>query len=332
MNQLNSVLNRNIWQCTYEGRNYCYPTEIGNRYQPRRILAVGGFGVLIEAQDKRIFDRKVLIKANVLPSHLFQYANNRAVPTELEKGEKRMEHERKMLLHGQLRGVADIPTLIDWVDDINPMIYGPHQTPDGTTFTIDDPNLWQRTRYLIINFVDGQQLDVHASQNKTFKEKPLASLWYLTKYLVNTLHEFHKPQSFGSVNLHFIYQNLKPGNLLVGRDNNFYLIDFGSFAVITPNGAQNLTKIDGYFPPEVNRLGLKAITPQFDIYSLVILFKESLLRVGGQKQPDLNADISLLAIPDEWKTFIHRCTDQDLDKRFKTMNEVNQQLYGLPRQ
>jgi serine/threonine protein kinase len=323
-------INRDVRMFTHRQRQYRFPAVLANRFEIVRLLNCGGFGILLVAKDRRIFDRNVLIKAGLIRPHVLSVPRNVALSKELDDLGQRMEHERKMLLQGQLRGVSGIPILIDWFDDVSPMVRGPHRDPNGNEFFNEDPRLWQSVRYLAVSYFDGIELGDFCASPR-FSAKPLASCRYLGFYLTNTLGAFHRNEQFGNASLQFFYQDLKPSNILVSREGFYSLIDFGSFAVVSPKKVIPGTQTDGYAAPELKTLDLRsACTPRLDIYSLGIVLKECLQIAAGKKPLKVNPPASELGLPDAWREVLDRCTHCDPQARFQTMQEVNDALRNLP--
>jgi serine/threonine protein kinase len=318
------VLKRQVRLFRHANREFRFPSLLAERFEPTEVLAYGGFGVLLVACDRRVFQRRVLIKAGLLEPHLLSVPNNAALPRALDENRRRAEHERKMLLHGQYRGASGIPVLIDWFDDVNPLVRGPHRDPDGRTFTNDDPSLWGAAPYLVLSYIDGMELDEHCRTSRVTKN-PLGACRALGFYLSNTLDVFHGKEAFGPVELQFVYQDLKPANILVSRSEGTYcLIDFGSFAVIGPAGPSNAgVSTPGYAAPELQRQDLRsACRPRLDVYSLGVVLKECLQRAFGNLQPVPNIPAVQLSIPAPWQRFLDRCTAEDPEQRYQIMPDV----------
>jgi serine/threonine protein kinase len=324
-----TTLNRKVFSCEYEGRTFRFPAFLSDdRYEAEKLLCCGGFGALLIARDRRVFNQKVLIKSGLYQPHFLMTPNNQALDREVFENRRRMEFERKMLLHGQLRGVSGIPTLIDWFTDDDPLVHGPHRDPQGNVFYNDNRQLWKDSPYIVISYFNGIQLDDYC-KTKRARGNPLGTIRALALYLANTLEIFHKPMDFGSVKLHFVYQDLKPGNVLCSYEGVFQLIDFGSFAAITPRDSTGTgTGTAGYTAPEIATHGKRAATPQVDIYSLGITLKVCLQICKGIDQPQVNADVNGLEIPNDWKEFLNRCTAPDPNQRFRTMLDI---INNLPK-
>ncbi len=330
--ELDEAIGRQVRCFQNRGRVFRFPARFNDRFEPVRLLAVGGFGVLLEAQDTKVFKRSVLIKCSLPEGHVLSVPNNAALHRFVEEGRERMIHERKMLLHGAFRGASGVPMLIDWFDDVSPMIRGPHQTPDGQTFVNDDRHLWSAAPYLVLSYLDGQELSKHCSTG-AFQTKPLGSTRHVGFFLCNTLEVFHEPRPFGGQDISFIYQDLKPANVMVSRSEKmFCLIDLGSFAVVTPRGAGNVgMTTEGYGAPELRQQGRAACKPAVDVFSLGVVLKECLQRAkrtSGAVRLDIAA--ADLDVPDPWRDLLDRCTAADPTERFQSLPELRNALMKLP--
>lgn len=318
------VIGRAVRTFSHDGRDFRYPALLGGRYEPVGVMGSGGFGILLNALDRRIFDRHVLIKAALVGAHELARPRNAALPDALQEARLRMDHERKMLLHGRLRGVGAIPTLIDWFDDVNPTVRGPHVDPEGKPFTNDDPELWKEARYLVLGHIDGIQLDVHCRSDR-FRRAWLAETRVLGMYLASTLGSFHVDREYGGTRIHFVYQDLKPANILVTRfAGQYHLIDFGSFAVVGPGGPQRTeAHTEGYSAPERERLSLaESCHPRLDVFSLGVVLSQAIQWGSGADAAPVDAPVDALPVAAEWRAFLGRCRERDPDSRLQTMSQV----------
>lgn len=326
------VIARDVRIFTHDERDFRYPALLADRYEPVGVMAGGGFGILLNALDRRVFNRHVLVKAALVGAHELARPRNAALPAALRDAWDRMDHERKMLLHGRLRGVGGIPHLIDWFDDINPMVRGPHTDPDGQPFANDDPSLWRSTRYLVLGYIDGVQLDVHCRSDR-FRRAWLAETKVLGMYLAGTLQPFHVARDYGGVQIHFVYQDLKPANIMVTRvTGQYHLIDFGGFAVVDPGGA-HLTDAhtEGYSAPERSYLTRsESCHPRVDVYSLGVVLSQAIQWGSGSDAAPIETPVDALPVTAEWKGFLQRCLSPAPDARFQSMPQVSAALERLP--
>ena len=183
----------------------------------------------------------------------------------------------------------------------------------------------------MLSYVDGMEVNDYCCSTRVTRN-PLGACRSLGFYLSNTLGVFHRKARFGKWELQFIYQDLKPANILVSRSEGLYcLIDFGSFAVIGPNGVSNGgISTTGYAAPELAKLDFSsACQPRLDVYSLGIVLKEFLQRAGGSQSPQLDISAAQLDIPAPWQSFLDHCTATDPDRRYQTMGDVARTLAQL---
>lgn len=317
---------------SHDGRDFRYPALLGGRYEPVGVMASGGFGILLHALDRRVFERHVLIKAALVGAHELARPRNAALPGALQEAQLRMGHERKMLLHGRLRSVGAIPTLIDWFDDVNPTVRGPHVDPDGQPFTNDDPSLWRNARYLVLGYIDGVQLDVHCRSDR-FRRAWLGETKVLAMYLASTLQPFHAARDYAGTQIHFVYQDLKPANIMVTRvAGQYHLIDFGSFAVVGPGGPQRTdAHTEGYAAPERARLSrAESCHPRLDVFSLGVVLSQAIQWGSGADAAAIDVPVDTLPVSSEWKAFLERCRAPDPDSRLQSMTQVFAALERLP--
>jgi len=326
------VIGRDVRIFSHEGREFRYPALLGDRYEPVGVMASGGFGILLHALDRRIFDRHVLVKAALVGAHELARPRNAALHEALEEARLRMDHERKMLLHGWLRHIGAIPTLIDWFNDVNPTVRGPHIDPEGKPFANDDPSLWQDARYLVLGHIDGVQLDVHCRSDR-FRRAWLAETKVLGLYVAGTLQPFHAIRDYGGSEIHFVYQDLKPANIMVTRvGGQYHLIDFGSFAVVGPGGPQcTEAHTEGYSAPERARLPrAESCHPRVDVFALGVVLSQAIQWGAGSDVAPVDTPVDSLPVSTPWKTFLDRCRNPDPDARFQSMTQVFAAINDLP--
>ncbi len=320
-------IGRCVRPLTGNKRTYVFPKLLHDRYEVESVLCIGGVGILIKAHDTRLFNRLVLIKTFLIPPSALRHANDRSLVKHIEDGRKYLEHERKMYLHAQLREISRLPVLIDWFEEDSPYIYGPHQAENGHSFTVDDPTLWKNIPYLVISFIEGRPMDEAFAQLPKLKNNLVKSLAALGRYLATTLQRFHDERNFNGKPISFIYQDLKPANLLYTQEGFFILIDLGSFAVRSGSQVvQTGTVSEGFAPPEYHTNHVHAFTPAFDVYSLGMVFKHCIQYAAGNMRPDSNLAPAKLKISKDWQELIRRCTDADIRQRYQTMRDVEKAI------
>lgn len=329
-------LNRMIVEFSRDGAIYRIPACLAERYEVTGVLSVGGFGVIYVGRDQRLFGKKVLIKANRYSRRSLKIPNNRAVLKEIEDQRGRMVHERKMLLNGYRRGIGGIPILLDEVYDLGLDLYGPHDDGQGGThyYTLDDQ--WRNEPYLILSFVDGIPLSKVLDQ-QNFTNNLLGNAKQIILQVGRMLAAFHKEQMREGKRFSFIYQDLKPDNIIFTREKQPILIDFGGFAV--RKDGQTVAKFartgtPGYQPPEfldgtpVDRLDFRV-----DVFTLGM----TIYHVLGGVAPKADAQGNAIKDPGvmqkfdpPWREWIERATRPDREQRFANIQQAIQAAHTLP--
>jgi len=325
---------------SYKGEKLQVPARFGDRYRADYVLAAGGFGVALVARDERIFDRRVLVKISRYDSSLFRHPRDAALARRVNEQRDRLRFERGMLLAAAERGVAGVPTIVDWLTFDSPQLRGPHTAADGSTFETSD-RLWRDEPCLVMSFVDGDPLH-EACLDEHFRRSQFGNTKQLILQVGSVLEAMHAQAEHRGHRLSFVYQDLKPENAIFTRERQFVLIDFGSFAVcgVGPAGEpvvydQNLlVSTPPYQAPEMTS-GLpneEKVTPAADVFSLAATVLH-LLRGSAPIDPNTGeADLSLsgLDLPDRWSTWLTRALQPDPAKRFRNMAEALDKARRLP--
>ncbi len=328
-------LRMDVLQFEDEGDHYVVPSILGERYEITGWLAAGGFGAVFVARDRRIFGRRVLVKANRYPAHLFTHRHDIERERIVTEQRMRMNHEVSMLRVAEQRQIAGTPVLIDLIKAPSPQLYGPHRSEDGESFVLDAQETMEEP-YLVMGSIDGESLG-RACLRPRFRDQLLANAKTVAIQLCGILQAFHRYQTHANQSLAFIYQDLKPENIIWTPTRSAYLIDFGSFAVRTKDyvsGQNRFLCTFPYGPPEFSKhlSAEEAIVPAADIYSLGVtliqLFKGRIpwTREGGE------VDLSLerFALPEAWEAWLRCATAEDPKERFASMKEMQSQAFALP--
>ena len=337
-------LKREIVEFHRNGENYRCLATLANRYKLTGLLSVGGFGVIYQAIDTRLFNKKVLIKANRYDRRHLSVPNNNAVIQEVETQRHRLEHERRMLLQAQARDISQAPLVLEEIKDLGLDLYGPHKADDGQSHYYELKDLWKVEPFLVLSYVDGLPLDVILDKKTKHlvKDTFFRNHWGFTKsFIIQTakiFQRFHRQDKGAKGNLFsFIYQDLKPANLIFSWEKNFVLIDFGSFAVrvngqTQPNFAKTGTL--GYQPPEFTP---NYPTDKIDARADVFVLGATVYHMMTQQAPRADAqgksvfdDQAINKLPKQWQSWIKKSTHNDLSQRYQTMQEALKDAFELP--
>ncbi len=337
-------LQREVVEFKRNNETYRCVAQLGNRYKLTSLLSVGGFGVIYEAIDKRLYDKKVLIKANLYNRRSLKVPNNNAVAKEVEKQRERLEHERRMLLQAQKRDIAQAPLLLEEVRDLGLDLHGPHQSDNNQSHYYELQDLWRQEPFLVLSYVNGLPLDAVISDHTSdaLKHTFLKKRWFYTKSLIiqigSILQRFHQEDfSASGDKLSFIYQDLKPANIIFTREKQFILIDFGSFA-LRKNGKTDArfarTGTLGYQPPEFTpRYPADLIDARADVFALgATVYHLMTLQAPQANDRDLSVfdEQALKKLPEPWQQWLAKATHSDLSQRYPDMKSAIGGAYHLP--
>lgn len=345
------------------------PITIGNgRYEIIDVLSVsGGYGIIYKAIDKRLMNRSILIKARRYDNvpGLFSYS----VDSSRIETIKSIREEIKFEVHclRALRNLSEsrMPNLNSIVYDFSPSLYGPHTSNDGEIFYCDEEVIYQEEPYIVMQMIEGENLGdyVNKGLKAVMEERDYKSLyqWEITvlQYgiqIASLLKHFHEPRNTKITKRkeyskqYYIYQDLKPDNIMISNGVFITLLDLGGMALVLQkedgsahtnfkNGGKAGVGTFGYKPPEFNQ-GAKALCSlddRADIYSFGatlyhLLMCEPLTNVLKNEFDPIPIDNLLKAGYDE-ETYklIKKCLEEDRENRFKKMDDVKGAIYEVLR-
>lgn len=208
------------------------PSIVAGRYDVHGVLSnSGGCGVIYKARDRFLRDRDVLIKARRYPPELFATHHDEARTETIERLRRETLFEWQMLVYfRETENECRIPVVHDVVHDASVHLAGPHRDRDGAAFTLDD-DFVRNEPYIVLQNIPGQNLETYAEQERKHAHWESRVL-VIALQLATILSRFHRPNPAGQ---YFIYQDLKPANVMISYDRFVTLIDFGGITVVGPD-------------------------------------------------------------------------------------------------
>ncbi|WGS65190.1 protein kinase domain-containing protein [Marinitoga aeolica] len=313
----------NVLKIIKNGKEFLVPAEISGRYIVQDILSANsGFGLILIAEDKVLFGRKVLIKSNNYKNKIKR--TNLDSKEIIEKRRKDIEIEKAILLALKKMNIPNIPVLCNYVKGYAPTI----NWPDGkiipgkqflNELAYDEP-------YIVMQYIDGDTISDYIKNNNIDRESPYWQMFVLklAKQLLKTFKDMHKGNSKGAK---FVYQDLKPDNIIASPNNTFTLIDLGGVAIINPNGKfiNRGVGTPGYMAPEIKDRNLP-FDGRADIYTLGVmmydLFTEENLSNYTNEKGIANLDYSKLNIHQSIVKIIEKASQKDINKRYLDCKEM----------
>lgn len=176
--------------------------------------------------------------------------------------------------------------------------------------------------YLVMEFVPGENLRDYA--NRVGLPRPLHEVLRWTAQICEVLAYLHAQQP------PIIFRDLKPTNVMITPDGTIKLVDFGIARLFKPGKERDTQAFGtpGYSAPE--QYGRGQTDPRSDIYSLGVLIHHLLTGHDPSTTPFRLPPVNQLnpSVPPYIAAAIARATDNDPAKRFASVIELQQALFG----
>ena len=266
-------------------------TNLANRYLIQDVIGVGGMGSVYRARDLHF--------PNVVKLVAVKEMINQA-PDPLIRQTVIQNFEREANILATLSHPS-IPRIYDY-------------------FTLDNRS------YLVLEYVNGHDLDVILNQTDGFILEEQVLDWGIQLCEVLSFLHTHKPDPI-------IFRDMKPSNVMVNQHNHIILVDFGIAKSFQVGQKGTMIGTEGYSPPEQYRGEANA---QADIYALGATMHHLLSRRDPRLEPPfsfaerpihkINPNVSV-----ELETVISTALQYNVENRFKTVDDFKQSLIGAGR-
>jgi eukaryotic-like serine/threonine-protein kinase len=266
-------------------------TNLVNRYLIQDVIGVGGMGSVYRARDLHFPNVVKLVAVK-------EMINQSPDPLVRETVVLNFEREANILA---TLSHPSIPRIYDY-------------------FTLDNRS------YLVLEFINGHDLEVVLSQTEGFMPEEQVLDWALQLCDVLSFLHNHKPDSI-------VFRDMKPSNVMVNQHNHIVLVDFGIAKPFQTGQKGTMIGTEGYSPPEQYRGESSA---QADIYALGATLHHLLSRRDPRLEPPfsfaerpirkINSNVSV-----ELETVINTALQYNVEDRFKTVEDFKQALIGAAR-
>ncbi len=262
-----------------------------NRYLIQGVIGVGGMGSVYRARDLHFpnVDKRVAVKEMI---------NQARDPVVRETIVHNFEREANIL--ATLSHPA-IPRIYDY-------------------FTQNDRS------YLILEFIEGKDLEALITETQGFFPEALVIGWAIELCDVLSYLHAHKPEPI-------VFRDMKPSNIMITPSHHVVLVDFGIAKPFQAGQKGTMIGTEGYSPPEQYR---GEASPLADIYSL----GATLHHVFTRRDPRLEAPFSFgerpirqinPSVSVELETVIYTAVHYNPENRFQTISDFREAMIGVAR-
>jgi outer membrane protein assembly factor BamB len=180
--------------------------------------------------------------------------------------------------------------------------------------------------YLVMEFIQGRDLDDILAETTTFFSEAQVVAWAIELCDVLDYLHSHKPDPI-------IFRDIKPSNIMVTPQNHVMVVDFGIAKMFDPTQKNTMIGTQGYSPPDQYR---GEATPMVDIYALGATMHHLLTL----RDPRLEAPFSFNERPireinpnvsEELVKVIDRALEYNPQNRFESAEEMKDAIINAAR-
>jgi len=195
-----------------------------------------------------------------------------------------------------------------------------------------DLNKEEGSYYITMEYVSGEDLK---SLIRRVKQLTIGTAISIAEQVCEGLSEAHR--------LGVVHRDLKPSNIMIDKDGNARIMDFGIARSLISKGITDKGVMIGtpdYMSPE--QVEGKDIDQRTDIYSLgVILYEmvtgkvpfegETALSIAHKHKYEIPQEPKTInpQIPDELNSVILKCLEKDKEKRYQSAGEIRSELENI---
>ena len=191
------------------------------------------------------------------------------------------------------------------------------------------------THYITMEYVPGEDLK---SLIKKIGQLPTGKAIFIAKQVCEGLAEAHR--------LGVVHRDLKPSNVMIDKDGNTRILDFGIARSVKTKGLTGAGVMIGtpeYMSPEQSEA--KEVDHRSDIYSLGVIFYEMATgRVPFEGETPLSVAMKHKTeaprdprdfspqLPESFTRVILRCLEKDREKRYQSAEELLSELNSVEKE
>lgn len=192
----------------------------------------------------------------------------------------------------------------------------PHIPKYRDYFCIDERSLWFA---LVENYIPGASLKELLNQNQRFTEKQVTKIAFDILNILLYLHQLNPP---------VLHRDIKPSNLIMGEDEQVYLVDFGAVQDSAAKEGRTFTVVGTYGYTPIEQFGGRAV-PASDLYALGATLIHLLTGIAPADLPQKDFRIHFSDKVNISSGFVHwlkQLIEPNLERRFDSVNQTLEAL------
>lgn len=175
--------------------------------------------------------------------------------------------------------------------------------------------------YLVLEFINGKDLEAIITQSEGFISEEQAITWGIELCEVLSYLHNHKPEPI-------IFRDIKPSNIMINQENHIILVDFGIAKSFQSGQKGTMIGTEGYSPPEQYR---GEANQSADIYALGATLHHLLTRRDPRMEPPFSFGERPIrktnpAISLELEAVINVALQYDPPDRFENIDAMKEAL------
>jgi serine/threonine protein kinase len=179
-------------------------------------------------------------------------------------------------------------------------------------FSLDERHLWFG---LVQEYIPGNSLRQLLDKGKRFSELEVKKIAEEILNILLYLHDSKPP---------LLHRDIKPSNLILGEDNNIYLVDFGAVQDRAATEGATFTVVGSYGYAPMEQFGGKAVCAS-DLYALGATLIHLLTRTSPADLPSKNLTLQFedrINIKPYFANWLTKITHPAVEKRYQTAREA----------
>jgi outer membrane protein assembly factor BamB/tRNA A-37 threonylcarbamoyl transferase component Bud32 len=257
-----------------------------SRYSIQSVVGIGGMGAVYSARDLHFPN----VVKRVAVKEMINMVRDPVIRDTIVRNFEREANILATLNH------PSIPRIYDY-------------------FTQDDRS------YLIIEFIDGKDLEAILVDSQDFLPETQVANWAIELCdVISYLHNY-KPEPI-------IFRDIKPSNIMINTQGHVLLVDFGIAKTFQPGQKGTMIGTEGYSPPEQYK---GESSQRADIYALGATLHHLLTKRDPRLEPPFSFEERKIrtinpAVSSELEAVIYTSLSYDPEKRYSSIEVMKEAL------